>query len=50
MKLRTTLLFAGLIPFVAGCSSLGLDSDPTYSDKNKEDMYKYGSLASEGGE
>jgi hypothetical protein len=49
MKMRTLFIIAGLFPFLAGCSSLGLDSDPTYSDKQRQDMYKYGSVASEEG-
>jgi len=49
MKIRNFLLIAGLFPVVAGCSSLGLDSDPSYSDKQKEQMYKYGSVASDEG-
>jgi len=49
MKIRTFLMTASFFPFLAACSSLGLDSDPTYSDKQKQEMYKYGSVASEEG-
>jgi hypothetical protein len=49
MKIRTFLLTATLFPVLAACSSLGLESDASYSDKQKDDMYKYGSLASEEG-
>ncbi len=38
-----------LFPILAGCSSLGLDSDPTYGDKEKEQMYKNGSLVTDQG-
>ena len=49
MKTSNLLRVACLLPVLAGCSSLGLESDATYKDKNKEDMYKYGSLASDNG-
>jgi hypothetical protein len=49
MKLRIFLIAASFVPFLAGCSYLGLDSDPTYSDKQKQEMYKYGSVASDEG-
>lgn len=42
-------LFGLLLLPLAGCSSLGMSSDATYSDKNKEEMYKNGSLLSEAG-
>ena len=45
-KLLLTLL---LLPLIAGCSELGLDSDASYSDKNKDQMYKNGSLVSDSG-
>lgn len=47
MKICNFLLIAGLFAFLAGCSSL--DSDASYSDKQKEQMYKNGSLASDEG-
>jgi hypothetical protein len=49
MKIRDTLLAASLFAFLAACSSLGLESDPSYSDKQRQEMYKYGSLASDEG-
>lgn len=49
MKIRPYLLTATFLPLLAGCSSLGLESDASYSDKQREDMYKYGSLASDKG-
>jgi hypothetical protein len=39
---------AALLPlFIAGCS--GIESDPTYSDKNHDEMYKNGSVMSDEG-
>ncbi len=49
MKIRDLLLSVGLLAAATGCSMLGLDSDPTYEDKNHEQMYKNGSLASDQG-
>ncbi len=49
MKIRSLLLAACLFPVLAACSDLGLDSDATYKDKNKDELYKYGSLASDEG-
>lgn len=53
MKIRifllSALLVAGLSPFLAACSDNGIETDPTYKDKTKEQMYKYGSLASDNG-
>lgn len=46
---RTFLLLSSLAGLISGCSSLGLDSDASYSDKQRDDMYKYGSLASDKG-
>ena len=34
---------------LSACSSGGISSNPEYSDKQREDRYKYGSLASETG-
>ena len=43
-------LALGLMAFwLSACSSLGLDSDASYSDKDKEDLYKNGSLLSDKG-
>jgi hypothetical protein len=44
-----TALFAVFSPFFLGCSSLGLDTDPTYEDKDREAIYKHGSLLSDEG-
>jgi hypothetical protein len=38
-----------LSAFISGCSSLGLETDPTYEDKTHENIYKNGSLASDKG-
>jgi hypothetical protein len=45
------LLFLALaLPlFLGACSSLGVDSSPEYSDKSREKLYRYGSLASDEG-
>jgi Domain of unknown function (DUF3576) len=40
---------AALALGLAGCSSLGLESDPTYSDKVHDETYKNGSLVSDKG-
>lgn len=48
MKIKNLLLLAGLFP-LAACSSLGLESDASYSDKQREKMYEHGSLASDKG-
>lgn len=43
------LVFA-LLPILLGaCSSLGLETDPTYSDKEHEKLYKSGSVLSDEG-
>ena len=48
MKTQKLLLLATLAPlFIAGCS--GVDTDPTYSDKTHDEMYKYGSVMSDQG-
>lgn len=49
MKMRTLILTACLFPLFVACSDAGIDTDPTYSDKQKQEMYKYGSVASEEG-
>jgi hypothetical protein len=49
MKTRILTLAFVLLPLIAGCSSLGLDTDPTYSNKDQEQMYKNGSLVSDQG-
>jgi hypothetical protein len=40
------LLLAGVFA-TAGCSGPDVETDPTYKDKQKEEMYKNGSLASD---
>jgi len=48
MTSRKILFMAALLPFlVVGCSDL--ETDPTYSDKNHDDMYKNGSVMSDEG-
>src|ERR1700722_2670878 len=43
-------LALGLMAFwLSACSSLGLDSDASYSDKDKENLYKNGSVLSDAG-
>jgi hypothetical protein len=49
MRPSKILVFSLLPILLCGCSSLGLESDPSYSDKDHENMYKYGSLASDNG-
>lgn len=44
-----TLVLASSLAFVSGCSSLGLQTDPSYGNKDKEAMYKNGSLVSDSG-
>ena len=34
---------------VSGCSSLGIEADPTYGDKDHDQLYKNGSLVSDEG-
>ncbi|MFA6279517.1 MAG: DUF3576 domain-containing protein [Bdellovibrionales bacterium] len=42
--------FLGLfLVFLVGCSETGLQTDATYKDKTQEEMYRYGSLASDKG-
>jgi hypothetical protein len=45
LLLVTLFLSFGLF----GCSWFGLDTDPTYQDKEKADLYKNGSIASDNG-
>jgi len=49
MNIKNLVLAASLFPFLAACSSLGIDTDATYSDKQRTDVYKNGSLASDAG-
>jgi hypothetical protein len=49
MSFRKIILLALFLPLVAGCSSLGLESDPSYERKDQETLYKYGSAASDSG-
>ena len=46
-KIRALIVFLPL--FLSACSSLGLESDPTYDDKTHDAMYKNGSLISDNG-
>ena len=44
------LIITGLAALLlTGCSSLGLESDPTYGDKDHDQLYKNGSLLSDNG-
>jgi hypothetical protein len=47
--MRKIIPVLAFLPILAACSTLGLESDPTYSDKTKEEMYKNGSLVSDAG-
>ena len=49
MKTWKLPLILVLFPILAGCSELGLDSDASYGNKEKEQLYKNGSLASDEG-
>ncbi|MDX2028412.1 MAG: DUF3576 domain-containing protein [Alphaproteobacteria bacterium] len=49
MTLRKILAATALLALLSGCSSLGLESDATYNDKDREKLYKHGSLVSEEG-
>lgn len=42
-------LLAGSIVLLAGCSFMGLQSDPSYGNKDRDTLYKNGSLASDAG-
>jgi hypothetical protein len=49
---RSSTAFAALFCLafgLAGCSSLGLQTDASYGDKDKEQLYKNGSVVSDGG-
>ncbi len=48
-NLSQILLIGALLPILAACSTLGLESDATYGDKQKSELYKNGSLASDEG-
>lgn len=48
-SLRLALVLGLLLPAFSACSNTGVSTDATYTDKNKEERYKYGSLASESG-
>lgn len=49
MKYKSALLLGLFSLSLAACEELGLESDASYKDKQKEQMYKYGSLASDEG-
>jgi hypothetical protein len=50
MTTRKFLLLTVFLPlFLSACSSLGLDSDPNYSDPEHDKIYKNGSLVSDNG-
>jgi Domain of unknown function (DUF3576) len=49
MKPWKLSLILVLFPILTGCSDLGLDSDASYGDKEKDKTYKNGSLVSDGG-
>ncbi len=38
-----------LVGGLGACSSLGLQTDPTYTDKDKETLYEHGSLSGDNG-
>ena len=44
-----SLVFLFLSLLLAGCSSLGLETDKNYEDKNQTKIYKNGSVASDSG-
>jgi len=49
-RLSQKLVFCGLLlGLLAACSGSGVESDPTYTDKSREDLYKNGSLVSDAG-
>lgn len=48
-KKHPAALIAILACGLSACSSTGIKSEAEYKDKQREDMYKYGSLASEKG-
>ena len=49
LSLSSALLAVSLLSILAACSSSGIETDATYKDKDREQMYKYGSLASDEG-
>jgi hypothetical protein len=50
MTARKFLLLTAFLPLaLAACSSLGLESDPNYSDPDHDKIYKNGSLVSDNG-
>jgi Domain of unknown function (DUF3576) len=49
-KMTKKLLFLALLTLaISACSSLGIESDPTYNDPERAKLYKNGSLASDEG-
>lgn len=46
---RTPLLAALMAVALGGCSSLGLDTEGTYENKGKKELYKHGSVLSDEG-
>jgi hypothetical protein len=50
MTIQKILVAAAFFPLLLGaCSDSGVDVDPTYSDKDRENLYKNGSLISDAG-
>lgn len=43
------LVFTVFLALLGACSSLGVESDPTYKDKEREKLYKYGSVVNDEG-
>jgi hypothetical protein len=48
-SLFPSALLGLLLIWLSGCSWLGLDSDPTYSDQDRDKLYKNGSVLSDQG-
>jgi hypothetical protein len=48
-RTRITAFLLSLPLALAACSDLGLDTDAKYESKDKQDLYKYGSVASDEG-
>jgi len=46
---RYLIITAFFSLFLTGCSNLGLETDPTYGDKDHDQLYKNGSLTSDKG-
>jgi hypothetical protein len=46
---HTGFVLGLLMLWLTGCSSLGLDSDASYSDKDRDNLYKNGSVLSDKG-